>query len=139
LTPFEFLFGRKLSVSHLRHFGCKCFVLKHDNLDKFEFPSSDDILLGYTPHDISYRVFNLETNIVVESCEVTFDKTVTCPRDIFECSSDKEIDESIFVDKGLQSVDGGEDEPLIPSMSSPSLFLILHLKSRLLSLLALPQ
>jgi hypothetical protein len=61
LTPFELRFGRKPSVSYLRPFGCKCFVLKHENLDKFESHSSDGILLGYTPHGRSYRVFNLET------------------------------------------------------------------------------
>jgi hypothetical protein len=48
LTPFELRFGRKPSVSHLRPFGCKCFILKCGNLDKFESRSSDDILLGYT-------------------------------------------------------------------------------------------
>jgi hypothetical protein len=47
LTPFVLRFRRKSSVSHLRHFGCKCFVLKHDNFDKFESYSSDDILLEY--------------------------------------------------------------------------------------------
>jgi hypothetical protein len=36
LTPFELRFGRKPYVSHLRPFGCKCFVLKLDNLDKFD-------------------------------------------------------------------------------------------------------
>jgi transposase InsO family protein len=35
LTPFELRFGHKPSVSHFRPFGCKCFVLKHGNLDKF--------------------------------------------------------------------------------------------------------
>jgi hypothetical protein len=55
-APFELHFGRKPSVSHLRPFDCMCFVLKHDNLDKFESRSSDDILLGYTPHDRSYSV-----------------------------------------------------------------------------------
>jgi hypothetical protein len=50
LTPFELRFGRKPSVSHFRHFGCKCFVLKCGNLDKFESRSFDGILLGYTPH-----------------------------------------------------------------------------------------
>jgi hypothetical protein len=78
LTPFELRFGRKFSVSHLRPFGCKCFVLKRENLDKFETCSSDGILLGYTPHGVSYRVFNLETNTVVESCDVIFDETVHC-------------------------------------------------------------
>jgi transposase InsO family protein len=36
LTPFQLRFGRKHSVSHFRPFGCKCFVLKRGNLDKFE-------------------------------------------------------------------------------------------------------
>jgi hypothetical protein len=54
LTSFELRFGRKPSVSHLRPFGCKCFVLKRGNLDKFESRSFDAILLRYTPHDISY-------------------------------------------------------------------------------------
>jgi hypothetical protein len=86
------------SISHLRPFGCKSFILKRGNLDKFESRSSDGILLGYNPHAKSYRVFNLATNIIVESCDVTFDET-TCPRDVFECSSDKEMEESIFVDE----------------------------------------
>jgi hypothetical protein len=89
LTPFEFRFGRKPSVSHLRPFGCKCFVLKCDNLGKFEYHSSDGILLGYTPHGRSYRVFNLETNTIVESYDVTFDETFSCPHDVFQCEGDK--------------------------------------------------
>jgi hypothetical protein len=59
LTPFELHFARMPSVSHLRPSRCKCFVLKYGNLDKFDSRSSDGILLGYTPHDRSYRVFNL--------------------------------------------------------------------------------
>jgi hypothetical protein len=118
LTPFELHFGHKPSVSHLRPFGCKCFVLKGGNLDKFESCSFDGILLGYTPHGRSYRVYNLETNTVVESCDVTFDETAPCPRGAFECAGDKEIEESIFVDEGLQGIDGDEDEPLLPSTSS---------------------
>jgi hypothetical protein len=97
LTLFEFRFGRKPSVSHLRSFGCKCFVLKCGNLDKFESRSFDDILLGYTPHGRSYRVLNLETKTIVESCDMTFDETAPYPRDVFECVGDKEIEESIFV------------------------------------------
>jgi hypothetical protein len=81
LTPFELRFGCKSSVSHLKPFGCKC------------------ILLGYTPHGRSYRVFNLETNIIVESYDVTFDETAPYPRDVFECACDKEMEESIFVDE----------------------------------------
>jgi hypothetical protein len=119
LTPFELCFGCKPSISHLRPFGCKCFVLKRENLYKFESRSSDVILLGYTPHDRSYRVFNLETNTIVESCDMTFNETAPCPRDVFECAGDKEMEGSIFIDEELQGFDGDEDEPLHPSTSSP--------------------
>jgi hypothetical protein len=109
LTPFELCFGRKPSVSHFSPFGCKCFVLKRDNLDKFESLSFDDILLGYTPHDRSYRIYNFETNTVVESCDMTFDKTAPCPRGVVECADDKEMEEDIFVDEGLHGINGDED------------------------------
>jgi hypothetical protein len=119
LTPFELRFGRKPSVSHLRPFECKCFILKYGNLDKFESRSSDGVLLGYTPHDRSYRMFNLETNTVIESCDVTFDEAAPCPHDVFERAGDKEMEESIFVDEELQGFDGDEDDPLRPSTSTP--------------------
>jgi hypothetical protein len=101
LTPFELCFGRKPSVSYPRPFGCKCFVLKYGNLDKFESRSFDGILLGYTHHGRSYRVYNLETNIIIESCDMTFDDTAPYPHDVFECASDKEREENIFIYEGL--------------------------------------
>jgi hypothetical protein len=119
LTPFELCFSCKPSVSYFRPFGCKCFVLKRGNLDKFESHSFDGILLGYTPHGISYRVYNFETNTIVESYDVTFDKTAPCPRGIVECAGDKEMEESIFVHEGLQGINGDEYEPLLSSTSSP--------------------
>jgi hypothetical protein len=99
-------------------FSCKCFILKHGNLDKFESRSSDGILLCYTPHGRSYKVFNLEMNTVVESCDVTSDKTAPYPRDIFECVGDKEMEESIFVDEELHGFDDDENESLLSSTSS---------------------
>jgi hypothetical protein len=119
LTPFELRFGHKSSISHFRPFGHKCFVLKCGNLDKFESRSFDVILLGYTPHGRSYRVYNVETNTVVEKYDMTFKETAPCPHGVFECAGDKEMEESIFVDEGQQGVDDDEDEPLLPSTSSP--------------------
>jgi hypothetical protein len=75
--------------------------LKCGNIDKFESRSSDGILLGYTPHGRSYRVFNLETNTTVKSCDVTFNETAPCPRDAFLCAGDTKMEESIFVDEEL--------------------------------------
>jgi hypothetical protein len=76
-------------------------------------------LLGYTPHGRSYRVYNFESNTVVESYDVTFDETAHCPCGVLKCAGDKEMEKSIFVDEGLQGVDDDEDEPLLPSTSSP--------------------
>jgi hypothetical protein len=50
---------------------------------------------------------------------VTFNETAPCSRDVFECAGDKEMEESIFVDEGLQGIDSNEDEQLLPSISSP--------------------
>jgi hypothetical protein len=52
---------------------------------------------------------------------MTFDKTASCPHDVFECAGDKEMEKSIFVDEQLQSFDRDEDEPLLLSTSSPEL------------------
>jgi hypothetical protein len=51
------------------------------------------------------RVFNLETNTVAESCDVTFDETAPYPHNVLKCAGDKGMEESIFVDEGLQGVD----------------------------------
>jgi hypothetical protein len=50
---------------------------------------------------------------------VTFNEIAPCPCGVFECAGDKKIEESIFIDEGLQGVDDNEDEPLLPSTSSP--------------------
>jgi hypothetical protein len=108
--PFELRFGHQPFVYHLRPFGCKCFILKCGNMDKFKSHSSDGIFLCYTPYDRSYRVLNFETNIIVESSDVTFNETAPCPRDVFKSACDKEMEESIFADEELQGLEGDEDE-----------------------------
>jgi hypothetical protein len=135
LTPFKLCFGCKLSVSHLRPFGYKCFVLKCGNLDKFESHSSDGILFGYTTHGRSYRVFNLETNTIVESCDVTFNEIAPYPRDVFECAGDKEMEKSIFIDEELQGSMVMRMNRNIHLHHHSSLFLLPHLKQRLFRLL----
>jgi hypothetical protein len=64
------------------------------------------------------RVFNLETNTIIESYDVGFDETTPYPCDVFKCAGDKEMEKDIFVDEGQQGVDGDEDKPLVLSTSS---------------------
>jgi hypothetical protein len=37
---------------------------------------------------VHLRVFNLDINIIVESCDVTFDETAPCTHEVFECVND---------------------------------------------------
>jgi hypothetical protein len=73
-------------------------------------------------------VFNLETNTVVESCDVTFDETAPCPRDVFECAGDKEMEESIYVDEGLRVSTVMKMIHYFLLHHHSSLFLLPHLK-----------
>jgi hypothetical protein len=73
------------------------------------------------PHVADLIVFNIETNTVVESYDMTFDETVPCSCVVFDCAGDKEMEARIFVDEELHGFDGDEDEPLHPSMTSPEL------------------
>lgn len=67
-------------VSHLRSFGCKCFILKQGNIDKFESPSTYGIFLRYATHSHAYRALNLETNRIEETCEINFDESILYKR-----------------------------------------------------------
>jgi hypothetical protein len=49
-TSYEQQFGWPPKVSHFRVFGCRSFVLKLGNCDKFETRSSDGVFLGYALH-----------------------------------------------------------------------------------------
>jgi transposase InsO family protein len=73
---YELMHGRAPRVSHFRAFGCWCFILKKGRFDKFESRSSVGIFLGYASHSRAFRVLNIDTNIVMETCEVTFDETM---------------------------------------------------------------
>jgi len=47
-TPYELLNGRKPNRSHLKVFGCKCYILNNgkDSLGKFDAKSDKGIFLG---------------------------------------------------------------------------------------------
>jgi hypothetical protein len=89
--------GRTPKVSHFHIFGCKCFILKKGKkLDKFEARSVDGIFFGYASHSRAYCVLSLETNQIVDTCEVIFDETLPHSQLVFEFASDDELGEEIF-------------------------------------------
>ena len=76
-THYELYKGRKPNISHLRVFGCKCFVLNNnkDSLGKFDARADEAILLSYSLHSKAYRVFTKRTLTVEESVHVVCDET----------------------------------------------------------------
>jgi len=64
-------------LSHLRVFGCKCFILHNGTykLGKFDAKVGDGNILGYSSNSKAYIVFNKRTLTVEESIHVAFDET----------------------------------------------------------------
>ncbi|XP_075103628.1 uncharacterized protein LOC142178201 [Nicotiana tabacum] len=56
-TPYELLNGRKPKLTHIRTFGCKCFVLINgkEALGKFDAKSDEGIFLGYSSQSKAYK------------------------------------------------------------------------------------
>jgi hypothetical protein len=106
-TCYELMHGRTPKVSHFHGLGCNSFALKKGKkLDKFKARSVDGIFFGYASHFRAYRVLNLETNQIMETCEVTFDETQPRNQLVFECAGDDEHGEEIFQEQH----EHGDDE-----------------------------
>jgi hypothetical protein len=86
---------------------------KGKKLDKFEARSVDGIFFGYASHSRAYRVLNLETNKIEETCEVTFDETQPRRLLVFECAGDDEHGEEIFQEEEHEHGDD-EDGGVVP-------------------------
>jgi len=76
-TPYELFKGRKPNISHLKVFGCKCFILNNgkNNLGKFDSKADEGIFHGYSLHGHTYRAYNRRTMLVEESMHIAFDET----------------------------------------------------------------
>jgi hypothetical protein len=76
--------------------------------------------LGYANHYRAYCVLNLDTNQIMEICEVIFDETQPCSPVGFECAGNNEIGENIFEDEkdDVGEDDGDDGEALIAHVPS---------------------
>ena len=59
-TPYELYKGRKPNVSHLRSFGCECFVLKNGKypIGKMDAKIDDAIFMCYALNSKAYRAMH---------------------------------------------------------------------------------
>jgi len=75
-TPYELFNGRKPNISHLRVFGCSCFILNNgkENLGKFDEKVDLGIFIGYSLNSHAYRIYNKRLMTVEEFVHVVFDE-----------------------------------------------------------------
>jgi len=76
-TPYELYTGRKPSISHLRIFGCKCFILNNgkDNLGTFDPKFDEGTHIGYPINGHAYMVYNKRLLTTEESMHVVCDES----------------------------------------------------------------
>jgi len=74
-SPYELNNGEKSNISHLKVFGCKCFVLNNgkENLHKFH-AEADEGFLGYSLNSHAYRVYIKRLMTVQEYVHALFDE-----------------------------------------------------------------
>ncbi|KAK1660605.1 hypothetical protein QYE76_048764 [Lolium multiflorum] len=74
-TPYEILTGNKPNISYFKVFGCKCFYkIKGVHLSKFAPKALEGIFVGYGAESHTYRIFDVSSGIIIESCSVKFEE-----------------------------------------------------------------
>lgn len=77
LSPHEVLFEQKPSYQHLRVFGSSCYVHRRArDKDKFGERSRHCIFFGYPFGKKGWRVYDLDRNEFLVSCDVVFQENV---------------------------------------------------------------
>ncbi|KAL0313533.1 UNVERIFIED_CONTAM: Retrovirus-related Pol polyprotein from transposon RE1 [Sesamum radiatum] len=72
-SPFEMLYNKPPNISHLRIFGCLCSATNVlPSKSKFDKRASKCVFLGYSQSPKAYKVYDLDTNTLVTSRDVTF-------------------------------------------------------------------
>ena len=77
-TPCEALTGVKPGVGHLRIFGCTAYRhISKDERQKLDSKSQKCIFMGYSDQRKGYRLYDIQKERIVFSCDVAFNETVS--------------------------------------------------------------
>ena len=78
ITPEEAWSGRKPDLSHLRIFGCVCYVhIPSELRSKLDAKSEKCVFVGYSIEQKGYRCYNPITKELRVSKDVVFDELVS--------------------------------------------------------------
>lgn len=107
-TPYELLVGRPSVITHLRVFGCKCFVLNNgkEYLRTFQPNADERIFLGYSLNNKAYRLFNKRTQNIEEFVHVIFHEYKQT--EVAENNLHKQFKELMIKDSEEETPSGGK-------------------------------
>ena len=113
-TPYELLHGEKPDLSHVRVFGCVCYVYVHpEKRKKMDDNTITCRLVGYEPN--GYRVWNMATNKIFVTREV-----VRFDEDRFEVGAEDMVPPAEFAEGWFNEwSDSSVDVPLSRSVEGP--------------------
>jgi hypothetical protein len=76
-TPYQLVHQSKPSVKNMKIFGCHVYYLVPQELRrKWDLKAKLGLFVGYYPSKSIYRIFDLESETIVESCDVKFKEIV---------------------------------------------------------------
>ncbi|KAK1616553.1 hypothetical protein QYE76_022070 [Lolium multiflorum] len=101
-TPYEIITGNKPNISYFKVFGCKCFYkIKGVRLSKFSPKALEGIFVGYGAEYHTYRVFDISSKIIIESCSVKFEENDSSQVGQIDVCAGDEIPQDAIVRMGV--------------------------------------
>ncbi|KAK1630029.1 hypothetical protein QYE76_004344 [Lolium multiflorum] len=101
-TPYEILTGNKPNISYFKVFGCKCFYkIKGVRLSKFAPKALEGIFVGYGAESHTYRIFDVSSGIIIESCSVRFEENDGSQVEQVDVCAGDEIPQDAIVRMGV--------------------------------------
>ncbi|CAL2246130.1 unnamed protein product [Prunus armeniaca] len=77
-SPYEVMKGKKINLSHLKVFGCTCFVhIQSSHRDKLDPRAVKCIFMGYSSSQIGYKCYNHNSKKLIVTRDVKFDETTS--------------------------------------------------------------
>ncbi|GJZ30369.1 ribonuclease H-like domain-containing protein [Tanacetum coccineum] len=94
-SPYEMIYKKCPSLSHLRVFGCLCFATLVNFNDKFGSRSEKCVLIVYSSVKKGYRLYSLDKNHFIFSKDVKFFENIFPFKDFDKV---KDVTEKVFQD-----------------------------------------
>ena len=90
-TPYEPWFGHSPTIKYFKFFSSKCYIIRDDDIGKFDARSDEGIFIGYSLKINTYRCYNLRTKTIIDSANVRIDEKFIIQQRIVDYNSDDDV------------------------------------------------